>query len=147
MVNLSSPIIGKNWREILRIYTSEKLAEETSMLVAAFAAHVPFGQLGEGSSVEVATADIIQLLERLNANLEGQKFRIVASIVEAPDCYGAALCGYFLFPNYTTDVEWLTELFNRFKDIELGSSLKGAEKIFSRYGNAIQMVELKGVDA
>mgnify|MGYP000285968033 CR=1 FL=1 len=150
MVNLSSPIIGKNWREILSIYTREKLAQKTDWVGAAFVAWVPNGELGEGSTPEVATADLLCLLDRFDGSMKSEAVHIVAAIVESKQRNGAVVAGYMMVParQSSPTLNALEQLKSQFKyRVNIAYSPTGINAIFGQYGSAIQMVELKGVDA
>lgn len=151
MINFSSPIIGKNWREILSIYTREKMAQDTKLVRTSFMARVPNGDAGEGSSVEVATADLICLLERFHSKNESGSFHIVAAIVQdSQERYGAAIAGYMMASaeEYASLFKLFEKMCQQFEDrITASPSKKATELMFSLLGNAIQMVEIKGAAA
>ena len=150
MVNISSPIIGKNWREILSIYTREKLAERPDWVGAVFVAWVPNGERGEGSSTEVATADILCLLNRFNGSMKSEPVHIVGAIAESKQRYGAVFAGYMMVPARTSSpvLNALEQMKRQFKDrLTVAYSSESIDAMFSLYGSAIQMVEIKGAAA
>lgn len=150
MIISSPPIIGKNWREILSIYTREKLAQKTDWVGAAFVAWVPNGELGEGSTPEVATADLLCLLNRFDGSMKSEPVHIVAAVVESKQRNGAVVAGYMMVPARTNSpvLNALEQMKRQFKDrVTIAYSSESIDAMFSLYGSAIQMVELKGVDA
>ena len=150
MINFSSPIIGKNWREILNIYTREKLAEKTDWVGVAFVAWVPDGERGEGSTPDVATADLLCLLNRFDSAMQSEPVHIVGAIAESKQSNGAVVAGYMMVPARQNRhaPNALVQLERQFRDrVNIAYSPTGINAIFGQYGNAIQMVEIKGAAA
>lgn len=139
MIKFTQPMMGAHWTQIITMYAAEKMANDTRLITYEYFLSVPNGS---GSSVDVAVADLHNLLNRLNDRLEfGTPVLMVGAIIEAPE--GAVAVVRVLA--HHNNHQWPTDIHDAIRKT-LVATQDRVPVMFNRFASskAIQLFELTG---